>query len=344
MAGQGRLNARLAGGALAALLAFGAAADWVGHADFTACPRDYFPDTHAQERFASREQCEARIAQVKRDMPNTCARYWCADASGVAGGGTKGGQPLDSHIQQAISAGLQGQISAGDAASLVGMGMLGNALLGSMAGDSPEEKARKAAARQARLEREAAIAAQRRAQDDARAVDLLGAMLDDDAPDAAAAPARQAGTTLGADDDGCDAPLGMMCDDAPLSAAAPPAAVPVAAFAPPSATALPAPLPFDAFAKGYEHATSCISQNGGVVCATVGPGQFEGCVAEYRNGYGEGDKGRKLRIMKAYNTGGADKLLGRPSNGFNLPDAEGPCRVDIIQAYNSGYQGVPPPP
>lgn len=40
-----------------------------------------------------------------------------------------GAQPMDHHIQQAVSAGMSGQISAEDATALVGMGILGNALL-----------------------------------------------------------------------------------------------------------------------------------------------------------------------------------------------------------------------
>lgn len=359
MAGQARRLSAL----VALLAAGGAAADWVGNADFSTCPRQYFPDTHAQERFATREQCEARIVQVKQGFTAACARYWCSDASsnassGAGGGAAQAGHQLDQHISEAISAGLQGKISAGDAAGLVGMGMLGNALLGSMAGDSLQEKARKAAARQALLEREAAAAAARRQQEDARAHSLLDAMLDDSSADAAPtdglgslmgdeAPTMDAGRTTGAASDSCDPatqPLGMLCDDPPVAAASsapPPAALPAAPTNPPPP---PPPLGFDAFAKGFEHATSCISQNGGPTCAVAGPGQFQGCVDDYRRGYGEGDKNRKLRIMNAYTNGGADRMLGRPSNGSSQPDAEGPCRIDIIQAYNSGYQGAPPPP
>ena len=118
-----------------------ALADWTAHADFSSCPRKYFPNLTADDGpFATEAQCQAKVAEAKRGNNASCARYSCTE--GAASGGTSSAAPgheLDSTIDRAISAGVSGDISAGQAATLVGVGVLGNALLGGIA-KSPEQQ------------------------------------------------------------------------------------------------------------------------------------------------------------------------------------------------------------
>lgn len=139
-----------------------ASAGWMANADFSSCPRKYFPNTSAKEGpFASESECNSRIDKARRESPNVCARYTCVNETGTASGGTgSGGAPMDTHIQKAISAGVNGQISSGEAMTLVGFGMLGNALL---AQPSPEQiAARREAERQAAIAAAAAEAERQR--------------------------------------------------------------------------------------------------------------------------------------------------------------------------------------
>ena len=98
------------------------------------------------------------------------------------------------------------------------------------------------------------------------------------------------------------------------------------------------------FDRGFEHASGCFSQNSGPTCSSAAPDRIDGCITDYNAGYSAGDTQRRLRVMDAYRAGAADAMLGRVSNGAGLPDAVGTCRINIIQAYNSGFQGAPPPP
>lgn len=111
-------------------------AGWMANADFSSCPRKYIPNTSGQEGpFGSQADCRARIDQAQREMRLDCARYTCVEAgdtapTGVGASGTAD-QQLDTAIQQSISAGMNGQISGGDAAALVTLGLMGKALVGS---------------------------------------------------------------------------------------------------------------------------------------------------------------------------------------------------------------------
>lgn len=114
------------------LLGLPANAGWMAHGDFASCPRKYVPNTSAKEGpFGTESECNARVEKVKRDSPMVCARYTCVNEGGTSSGGTTatGAAPMDPHIQNAISAGMNGQISSGDAMGLVGLGLLGNAML-----------------------------------------------------------------------------------------------------------------------------------------------------------------------------------------------------------------------
>jgi len=132
-------------------------AGWMANADFTSCPRKYVPNTSGKEGpFATQSACNARVEQVQRESPMVCARYTCVDEGGTASGGTSApaasGHEMDQHISNAISAGMNGQISGGDAMGLVGLGLLGNALLAQPSPAEIEARRQQAlAAEQARV-------------------------------------------------------------------------------------------------------------------------------------------------------------------------------------------------
>ncbi len=142
--------------------AFGA---WVATADFSSCPRKYISQTSGREgNFATESECNARIASVKSSSPLACARYSCVNEGGTApgasgSGSAEPGHELDQHIQNAISAGINGKISPGDAAGLVGLGLIGNALLAPSVPLTPEQQAA-----QAEAQRQSAIRAQEAAE------------------------------------------------------------------------------------------------------------------------------------------------------------------------------------
>lgn len=141
-------------------------AGWMAKADYSSCPRQNLPDTSRSEgSFNSEADCLSKLSEIKNTQKLFCARYSCVD-QGVAGGeatSAAAGHEMDTHIGNAISAGLQGDISTVDAAGLVSMGLLGNALL---APSTPARQktfaeleteriaADKAAIEQARIERE----------------------------------------------------------------------------------------------------------------------------------------------------------------------------------------------
>lgn len=115
-------------------------ASWMANADFSSCPRQYMPSTSGSEGpFNSESECLSRVSEVSRAQNLSCARYSCVNQNAAASdsSSTADGHQLDKHIGDAISAGMQGQISAGDAAGLVTMGLMGNALLAPSAASAP---------------------------------------------------------------------------------------------------------------------------------------------------------------------------------------------------------------
>lgn len=108
-----------------------AIAGWMANADFSSCPRQYIPSTSGSEGpFGSESECLARIDQVKSSQNLSCASYSCAEeGSSGSAAAPAAGHELDKNIGDAISAGIQGNISPTDAAGLVSMGLLGNAFL-----------------------------------------------------------------------------------------------------------------------------------------------------------------------------------------------------------------------
>lgn len=109
-------------------------AGWIATADYSSCPRKYFPQAIATEGpFNLESECLAKIRQVDREQNASCAKYSCATQAGSAtasgSGSAAAGHEMDEHIGKAISAGISGDISATDAVGLASLGLLGNALL-----------------------------------------------------------------------------------------------------------------------------------------------------------------------------------------------------------------------
>jgi hypothetical protein len=85
-----------------AMTASHARADWTAYGDFTACPRQYIPQTSGSEGgFATESACNARVNQVQRESPTSCARFTCKD--NAVGGATSNTDP----VAQAITAGIR---------------------------------------------------------------------------------------------------------------------------------------------------------------------------------------------------------------------------------------------
>lgn len=118
--------------ALLTLLSLQSHAGWMANADYSSCPRKYLPDTSRSEGpFNSESDCLSKLNAVKNSQNLSCARYSCVNQGGAGGESSSAaaGHEMDTHIGNAISTGLQGDISTLDAAGLVSMGLLGNALL-----------------------------------------------------------------------------------------------------------------------------------------------------------------------------------------------------------------------
>ena len=99
-----------------------------------------------------------------------------------------------------------------------------------------------------------------------------------------------------------------------------------------------------AYSKGFEHASQCISQNAGPVCAGVTAEQQQTCASDYRAGYDSGSIQRKLVLQEAYQAGHSAAARGELANGASDPRALGPCRTDWIMTYNNGHFGAKSPP
>lgn len=157
-------------------------AGWMAKADYSACPRKYFPNPIVTEGpFNGEADCQTKIRQADSAQNLSCARYTCYNQTGGGEASpSASGQPMDAHISNAISAGISGDISGADAIGLASMGILGNALLSSgtpaRQKTAQELEAERVAAEQAAIER-ARVEQQREAERDARVAPMF-ALLD----------------------------------------------------------------------------------------------------------------------------------------------------------------------
>jgi hypothetical protein len=279
-------------------------AGWMAYADFTSCPRKYLPNTSGQEGpFSSASDCQSAIDNASREAHLTCARYSCKEigsgSSESSANSAAPGHQLDKNIGDAVAAGVSGQISGADAVGLVGLGLMGNALLGAAAPETPEQAAERQKNQQLWAEQSAKAAEASRLKEvsyqmeqDAKSFAML---------DVAAAEFSQSSSA--------------------------PAPAPIAA-------PVKQPEVSQAFSKGFDHASSCISQNSGAACAgSTSPT----CIADYRAGYDAGSKKQKLMMQEAFQAGKSAGANGEPMSGGESKSAAGPCRVEWIQQYNKGH-------
>lgn len=281
-----------------------------------------------------RSWCAACGGTVPENFNAAAAQGGCRlpPSPGASGAPAAAGHQLDGHITDAISAGMSGRISGLDAAGLVGMGVLGNALLA--------PKARNPAQEAAQAAREAERLRLLEADSSRRADALLAEMLDTGEP-AGEEPAFLA--------DGQPRLKPRAGDRAvlepPSDQAAAPSLLDEMMLGPgPGTPKAGAPAAkSDAFSRGLAHGLGCFSQSAGPTCAGAAPGGTASCLDDYRRGYHEGDKAAKERLASAYRAGARDRAAGAGSNGASQADAAGECRIPAVQAYNSGYSGAPRP-
>ena len=93
----------------------------------------------------------------------------------------------------------------------------------------------------------------------------------------------------------------------------------------------------DAFNKGYHDGSQCFSQNAGPYCSGLTGATWQSCLDDYRSGYEVGTNEMNMKVNEATQLGLNDKESGKPNNGFNDPNSVGDCRVQLNDAYDSGY-------
>ncbi len=157
-------------------------AGWTAYADFTGCPSHIKATQGSEGPFGSESSCLSRVREVESSQNMSCVRYACRETGGGSSNeaAPQAGHEMDKHIGTAISAGISGDISATDAVGLVGMGLVGNALLSPSTPERPktyaEIEAERVAAERAAIET-ARREREKEARKDARADSML-ALLD----------------------------------------------------------------------------------------------------------------------------------------------------------------------
>lgn len=369
---------RAARRALCAILLFlgppALAGQWCATSECPGCAAHGLGSGHGRECFATQDACQARLSEVLAEPHGGVTYSACTEEGGSDGGAASApapGHEMDPYISQAISHGINGDISASDAAGLVGLGLIGNAILAPR--DPAQEAARAAAAE--------AAARQRASEEEERKQRLLGQMLDVDAPPLAS-PTFDGGGSAGNS-------LGLMLDDdVPSGRAtgsgfmpqrhAPAATNPQPAAArnnPPGPYNVPArpgpgdnplglmrddeparerrePQPEDApdparddaaFNKGFVDGSQCYSASAGNHCAGAAGAIHQNCIATYEAGYRQGEGIKRVLLEQAHQAGDLDRQQGRRNASFTSPQAQGPCRTQWIESYNAGYNNVPTP-
>lgn len=360
---------RVAYAALAGLAwAPGTFADWTAHADFSACPRKYYPNLSWKEApVATEAECKAQIDRAKRGDSAVCVRYACVEgAGGGAAASAAPGHELDKTIEDAISAGLSGQISGTDAAALVGVGVIANAFF---AGISPEEQqrrqqqaeaARRQAAEQARLQAVAEEQRKDRLLGEMQGVeqtDYLQLMTDD------SDPSVQAGGDAGAagelafmtDDDDTRGIMGKRKAPTPKRNQPPATRVSTGPYTPGAvrkagaetvatkADPPPPPNPGPAAepesrARGGVDGEACNQRSPGALCGNLRGEALDRCQRNYNEGYDEGAE-RMQRTLTARGAAEGARDRGRiPNRALSFPGARGPCGNIFVQAYNNAFR------
>lgn len=302
------------------------AGSYMAYIDASACRDSGYGGrmSGADGPFDSEEACQADINSVRSGQPQLdgCAVYSCRDegsgddSSADSSGVSMPSIPLPSGggmSQQALGVGL----------GVLGAVMIG-AAVGSLLSESPQqEAARKAqeAAQAAEQQRQAAEQAKKAEETKER---LLGEIQGSDS----------GSTQLSLMGTSPESSLQLMTGGDALA----PMTDSVNRTAPKTPTSGKTKVKHsDAFNKGYSHASQCISQNTITACYGQKGAAYQACLDDYRAGYEVGQKEMALKVNKAIALGRSDAEQGRKHNGFSDPDAVGGCRIELDEAYTSGY-------
>ncbi len=370
--------AAVASAVLASLLwAPGVLADWTAHADFSSCPRKYYPNLSGKEApVATEAECRAQIDRAKRGDSAVCIRYSCVEGAGGSGAAAaEPGHELDKHIEQAISAGLSGDISGTDAAALVGIGVLGNALLGGVA-SSPAQQQQAQQQAEAQRRQEAEQARQQAIAEEQRKDRLLGEMqgveqsgelelmTDDAGPQLMTGETGTGGelALMGDDDDSTRGIMGKRKAPPPKRNQPPAARVNTGPYTPgakpqageaPGRPAAPEQLAMNAgpnppanaeqqvrpesFNRGMVDGRACNQRRAGALCGGLN-GEAAGlCQRDYNQGYERGARENE-RDLTNKGTAAGTRDRGKANAAMAYAEARGSCGNIFVQAYNNAFR------
>lgn len=97
--------------------------------------------------------------------------------------------------------------------------------------------------------------------------------------------------------------------------------------------------PDSAYRRGVEEGASCLAANAGLFCAAHPEAS---CEEKYMLGYRVGQRAMQNKLEEAHRIGQETKSNGGSSFvGFSHPKSGGTCRVQWLEAFNSGYFGAP---
>jgi hypothetical protein len=132
-----RPMARIAILAFLAMATSPALADWFAQADFSACPRQYIPQTSASEGpFSTPGACSARLAEVQRQSPMACARYAC-NSTGGSGASATSSDSTTNALAGALTSGMRGLTTQ----QIMGVGITALAISALMQTPDPQQQA-----------------------------------------------------------------------------------------------------------------------------------------------------------------------------------------------------------
>lgn len=342
------------------------ASQWCSTMSCPACPRHGLGSGYGHECFSSQSACESAVASAKRAQGSGATYSVCTEEGSGSSTPASTGDPAQDLINQGVSGVVDGMMNGNADSFAVGaMGIAGGIFVQGMKPDPAAEarrqqEAAEAAARQAAYERQMAIEAEARNQQ------LMSEMIGD----GEAVDPFESEPAASMDSSG----LGLMSDDVPVTGdgshqafmpatnnrpairthgnavrkepqPVAPAAAKNEGAPPPNA---PQQQPQDsgaalsAFNKGFDQGIGCYSHSALAHCASErNPNTYQLCIGNYDAGYRQGEAQKGTLLNQAYQAGALDKQQGRRNGSFTHPSAQGSCRVQWIERYNSGYQGVP---
>ena len=334
-------------------------ADWVAHADFSSCPRKYYPNTSGQEGgFASESACQARVAQAKQGDRAVCIRYSCRESGGGSSGAASTGNALDDAYSRAMAASQNSNQMMQASGMYLGAKILEEA----MKGPTPEQQAAAEAQRQYQAEqaRLQAIEAENRKNQ------LLAEMQDVEG-------SGDLQLMTGDDDGSGGGGLALMDDDGDTRGIMGKRKTPKAKRnQPPAVRKNPGPYTPGAGPKGGEgnsqlamnfgddepkpekesdksepepesfnrgilDGRACSQRSSGALCGGVKGAAGDRCRNNYNEGYNKGAKElEREQAAKGEAAGRRDR--GKANTAMAYADARGSCGNAFVQAYNNAHR------